>query len=281
MRGEPQHDSPAPPTEPTEPTEPSRPPIWEEQRGWIFRYFRRRLNSAEDAEDLTQQTLLTALVSQEQFRGEGSWSSWVLGIANHYLLRFLQRGPQGSRRLISAEDLSLELQHDGALGELLHTMDTAWLAERLLEHVQVCCSAEEQHILMLFYQGRTPKQIAAFYQMQDATVRSHLRRARGKILAHLVENEPETLGGQAAIDAAWQRALADSDPPPPDEQEAWKNRQKKKEKFRLACLRMARYLVVPAFLIAVMPAATSGLRDSAVPLVLRLVWRMTGQHPGL
>ena len=51
----------------------------------IYRYDLARTGHVQEAEDLTAQTFLTALESIGSFRGQGSFSSWLFGIASHKL----------------------------------------------------------------------------------------------------------------------------------------------------------------------------------------------------
>jgi len=51
----------------------------------IYRYHLARTGLVQEAEDLTAQTFLTALESIRNFRGQGSLSSWLFGIASHKL----------------------------------------------------------------------------------------------------------------------------------------------------------------------------------------------------
>jgi RNA polymerase sigma-70 factor (ECF subfamily) len=51
----------------------------------IYRYHMARTGHVQEAEDLTAQTFLTALESIRSFRGQGSFVSWLFGIASHKL----------------------------------------------------------------------------------------------------------------------------------------------------------------------------------------------------
>jgi RNA polymerase sigma factor (sigma-70 family) len=243
--------------------------LLEPHRSWLLGYFRHRTLS-EDAEDLTQKTLIAASLQLETFRGDAPLSAWLLGIANRLLFRHWERDPIGSGRLrldpLGEEVVPREQQPDLSTA-LIRTMEKFWLSERLLERMKRCCSEEEQRVLVLYYQGETLSEIATLLQTPDATVRSHLLRARGKILAELVEKDPEVLGGRAAIEAAWQKAQHSDDPPGEKEQAAWNNPQRHKALFRAACLKMARFLPIPALvLILALPSVkgTTGGRPAVL-----------------
>jgi RNA polymerase sigma-70 factor, ECF subfamily len=57
----------------------------------IYRYHLARTGDVQEAEDLTGQTFLTALESIRSFRGQGSLSSWLFGIASHKLADHYRR----------------------------------------------------------------------------------------------------------------------------------------------------------------------------------------------
>jgi RNA polymerase sigma-70 factor (ECF subfamily) len=57
----------------------------------IYRYHLARTGHVQEAEDLTAQTFLTALESITSFRGKGSFSSWLFGIASHKLADHYRR----------------------------------------------------------------------------------------------------------------------------------------------------------------------------------------------
>ncbi len=57
----------------------------------IYRYHLARTGLVQEAEDLTAQTFLTALESIRSFRGQGSFSSWLFGIASHKLADHYRR----------------------------------------------------------------------------------------------------------------------------------------------------------------------------------------------
>ena len=51
----------------------------------------RMLRQQQDAEDVTQQTFLSALENLAGFRGEASFSTWLLRIASHAALKVIRK----------------------------------------------------------------------------------------------------------------------------------------------------------------------------------------------
>ena len=60
-----------------------------EQR--VYSLALRMLRHEQDAEDVTQQTFLSALENLEGFRGEASFSTWLLRIASHAALKVIRK----------------------------------------------------------------------------------------------------------------------------------------------------------------------------------------------
>jgi RNA polymerase sigma-70 factor (ECF subfamily) len=57
----------------------------------VYRYHLARTGHVQEAEDLTAQTFLTAFESIHSFRGQGSFASWLFGIASHKLADHYRR----------------------------------------------------------------------------------------------------------------------------------------------------------------------------------------------
>jgi RNA polymerase sigma-70 factor (ECF subfamily) len=85
----------------------------------IYRYHLARTGHVQEAEDLTAQTFLTALESIRSFRGQGSFSSWLFGIASHKLVDHYRRS-RTELPLEEVEDLHspIPLPEEAALQHL-------------------------------------------------------------------------------------------------------------------------------------------------------------------
>jgi RNA polymerase sigma-70 factor, ECF subfamily len=85
----------------------------------IYRYHLVRTGHVQEAEDLTAQTFLTALESIRSYRGQGSFSSWLFGIASHKLVDHYRRS-RTELPLEEVEDLHspIPLPEEAALQHL-------------------------------------------------------------------------------------------------------------------------------------------------------------------
>ena len=68
-----------------------------EQR--VYSLALRMLRQEQDAEDVTQQTFLSALESLDGFRGEASFATWLLRIATHAALSLGIKRVQEAKRI--------------------------------------------------------------------------------------------------------------------------------------------------------------------------------------
>lgn len=223
------------------------------QRSWLAPYVLRHVRRREDAEDLVQEILVRATRALPRFRGDCPLSQWVLGIARHALYNHYSRDPYHSGRLTQIPDPldSGDLQQDLTEPGPSFQTEQRDHAGRLLARMREVCSPDEVRALLTSYQGETLEDGARLLGLSASTMRSYYRRGRRKLLAHLVQADPDLLGGREAVLEAWTRCIGSADGedrPTPAELEAWERPTGRQEAFRSACLKMAKHL--PLVLVA-------------------------------
>lgn len=60
-------------------------------RNYLLKYAQHRLRDAEQAEDIVQETLLTAFRSRHTFAGQSSSRTWLVGVLKHKISDYLRR----------------------------------------------------------------------------------------------------------------------------------------------------------------------------------------------
>ena len=142
------------------------------------RLFLRHLTRGDAAlaDDLAQETFLQAYLGLARFRGEASFSTWLLGIAhNHW------RNARRRQREIAWEPAEhpATAEHSPSPARAVELrQDLAAAMEQL--------DPDEQTALHLFYQqGLTHPEIAAVTDWPLGTVKTHLARGKDK-LRHLL-----------------------------------------------------------------------------------------------
>jgi RNA polymerase sigma-70 factor (ECF subfamily) len=167
----------------------------------IVRFFRSKINGEID--ELVQRTFLRCLESRERFRGEGSFSAFLFGIARHVLLDHYR-----VRRL---GDAVVEI------GEVpLRDLDprpSSVLAETREQQILLEClrriPLDAQVILELHYwESMTSAAIAKVLGVPHGTAQTRIRRARQLLAAEI---ERWTAGdATTSLDFdAWARSLRD------------------------------------------------------------------------
>ena len=84
-----------------------------EQR--VYSLALRMLRQEQDAEDVTQQTFLSAMENLKGFRGEASFSTWVLRIASHAALKVIRK-----RKGLDTVSLEEATEEEDSYGSIPH-----------------------------------------------------------------------------------------------------------------------------------------------------------------
>jgi RNA polymerase sigma-70 factor (ECF subfamily) len=135
----------------------------------VFTLALRALGSADDAEDVTQQTFINAWRARESFDpARGELRGWIVGIAKR---RITDELGQRQRQLRVVNSI-----HDSLDGR--EAIDPAAEMERVLLAYEVESLGDPQAtvIAMAFFEGTTHQQISERLGMPLGTVKSHVRR---------------------------------------------------------------------------------------------------------
>lgn len=170
-----------------------------EQR--IFSLAMRMLRQEQDAEDVTQQTFLSALENLAGFRGEASFSTWLLRIATHAALKIIRK-----RQGLATISLDTATEEDGGFDsvprpefiadwrqspeELIHRNEV----QRLLD--EALAQLDEKHRLVFLLrdvEGFSVRETADALGLSEGNVKVRLLRAR----LQLREQLTRTLGDPA------------------------------------------------------------------------------------
>ena len=158
----------------------------------------RMLRHQQDAEDVTQQTFLSALEHLKGFRGEASFSTWLLRIATHAALKIIRK--RNGLETISLDDATTPREEDGAIphpeyiadwsqspADLVHRGEVRQLLEEALAEL------DEKHRLVFLLrdvEGLSIKETAETLDLSEANTKVRLLRAR----LQLRERLTRTLG---------------------------------------------------------------------------------------
>jgi RNA polymerase sigma-70 factor (ECF subfamily) len=164
----------------------ARAQLVELHRAVVFRHLRRLCRDEAQAEDLTQETFVTALQHLDGWRGEGTAKGWLLSIARS---RFLMSRRGAAARHEPNETASLEaLGLEAGWGAPMDPEAlTARLEERsVLEQALASLDAESREVVTLRdLEGLSGEETAQALGVSVAAMKSRLHRARLELVARV------------------------------------------------------------------------------------------------
>jgi len=174
-----------------------------EQRVYSLAF--RMLRHEQDAEDVTQQTFLSALENLSGFRGEASFATWLLRIATHAALKVIRK--QKGLDTVSLEEMTEPADGYDAIPHPEYIADWRQSPEQLVHQNETrrllddaLASLDEKHRLVFLLrdvEGLSVKETAAALGLSEANTKVRLLRAR----LQLREQLTRTLGdpGRRAV----------------------------------------------------------------------------------
>jgi RNA polymerase sigma-70 factor, ECF subfamily len=152
-----------------------------EQR--VYSLAMRILRHKQDAEDVTQQTFLSALENLDGFRGEARFSTWLLRIASHAALKIIRK--RQGLRTVSLEEATEPNEAD----KIPHPEYIAdWKQTELVERREIqglldeaLARLDEKHrmvFLLRDVEGLSVRETAEALELSEANIKVRLLRAR-------------------------------------------------------------------------------------------------------
>ena len=167
-----------------------------EQR--VYALALRMLRHQQDAEDVTQQTFLSALEHLGGFRGDASFATWLLRIATHAALKVIRK--QKGLDTISLEEATEETDGYDTIPHPEYIADWRHSPEQLVQQFEVqrlldeaLAKLDEKHRLVFLLrdvEGLSVRETAETLGLSEANTKVRLLRAR----LQLREQLTRTLG---------------------------------------------------------------------------------------
>ncbi|WP_062071027.1 RNA polymerase sigma factor [Demequina sediminicola] len=140
--------------------------LYKDVSALVYTMALRSLGSPADAEDVTQQTFVSAWNARESFDPDrGDLRGWTVGIAKRRIADALAARGREARRAEAAQGNVTAITSDDS--------DNVLLAYE----VEALGDPRKTIVALAYFEGATHQQIAAKLDMPLGTVKSHLRRS--------------------------------------------------------------------------------------------------------
>ena len=144
----------------------------------VYRYHLARTGQVQVAEDLTSQTFLTALEAIHGFRGQGSFASWLFGIASHKLAdHYRRRRPELPLELAEAQH-SPEALPEAAVLQRLEM-------RRVAQILRLLTPERAEALVLVLFGGLSLAEAAQSMGKSEAAVKMLLHRALSELQERL------------------------------------------------------------------------------------------------
>ena len=161
--------------------------------GQIYRWALVRTGDPDDAEDVTQDVLVTLHRKLGRFDGRSGFSTWQYTVVRNTSTGFL-RGGASKQRLkekltlhVRAADQETAPETEDATGSKAREVVRMFLRELPVRQREV--------FDLVDLQGYEPIEVSAMTGLKTVTVRSHLFRARQVLRRRILESHPELVEG--------------------------------------------------------------------------------------
>jgi RNA polymerase sigma-70 factor (ECF subfamily) len=155
--------------------------LFREHRSHLVRFVQRYVRSAEDAEDVVQNTFIEAMRSADRFAGLSKPSTWLFGIALN-MARNRVRSNGADRYEEVDESFMEELVDEHAdPARLIELREIAGQVEKLLEGMPLDVQATFNAVVE---EEVSYEEAAERMQIPVGTVRSRVSRVRAAVRAH-------------------------------------------------------------------------------------------------
>ena len=145
------------------------------QAGWLRRFARALLGSAEDAEDLAQDTLVAAWQHPA-----GGGRAWLAAVARNLAVDRFRSDARRERREEAARDWG-----DGRVATSEELIGNAQIHRKVAEAVVNLAEPFRQTLVLRFYQGLTSAQIARKLREPEGTIRWRVKEGLDRVRREL------------------------------------------------------------------------------------------------
>ena len=141
----------------------------------LYRFILKYIADRATAEDLTQETFISAYQSLDRFNFQAKFSTWLFGIALNKIRNYYNRAPEARYQFVSDEWLQ-NLTFQGCTPqEALEQKNTLQKVQRMIDQLD---DDMREILILAALEGFSYEEIARIVDIPVGTVKSKLFRAR-------------------------------------------------------------------------------------------------------
>jgi RNA polymerase sigma-70 factor (ECF subfamily) len=159
----------------------------------IYRWALARTGDRDDAEDVTQETLVRLHRHLASFDGRSRFSTWLYQVTRSAAADLHRKRTRWERLALRVKQESAAVVHDPRREE--DYADDRRTSDLVQTFMGKLSNRQREVFDLVDLQGLSAVEVSAMLNMEPVTVRSHLFRARKAIRKKILDNYPELVEG--------------------------------------------------------------------------------------
>lgn len=147
----------------------------------LYNYILSKVSSAEDVQDILQETILAIWQGLDNYKGDSSFKTWIIGIARRKVADFY-RGHYKDKNFYNLEELDMRKipNESNPLDHAIDSMD--------IENSLSTLTPEDRELLFLIFNASLSyKEIESITEIPEGTIKSRVHYLKKKLRPLLVE----------------------------------------------------------------------------------------------
>ena len=144
----------------------------------MYRFILKYIADRATAEDLTQETFISAFQTLDRFNFQAKFSTWLFGIALNKIRNYYNRAPEARYRFVSDEWLQNFTSQGCSPPDAVERKNTIQAVQRMIDQLP---DDMREILILAAMEGCSYEEIARIVDMPVGTVKSKLFRAREQI----------------------------------------------------------------------------------------------------
>jgi len=141
----------------------------------MYRFVLKYIADRATAEDLTQETFISAYQTLDRFNFQAKFSTWLFGIALNKVRNYYNRAPEARYRFVSDERLLNFASHSSSPQEALEQKNAIQKVQQMIDQLP---DDMREILILAALEGCSYNEIARIVDVPVGTVKSKLFRAR-------------------------------------------------------------------------------------------------------